>query len=50
MRKAAFLPCIPTRGTKVPAHPDWLHEIKGHKRPQCYWTYSPSFSLSPAWL
>ena len=28
MRKTAFLPCIPTRGTKVPAHPDWLHEIK----------------------
>jgi bifunctional non-homologous end joining protein LigD len=21
-------PCIPTRGTKVPAGPDWLHEIK----------------------
>ena len=28
MRKTAFLPCIPTRGTKVPAHPDWLHEVK----------------------
>jgi len=23
-----FEPCIPTRGTKVPAGPDWLHEIK----------------------
>jgi bifunctional non-homologous end joining protein LigD len=28
MRKSAFLPCIPTRGTKVPAGPDWIHEIK----------------------
>jgi bifunctional non-homologous end joining protein LigD len=24
----AFECCIPTRGTKVPAGPDWLHEIK----------------------
>jgi bifunctional non-homologous end joining protein LigD len=23
-----FEPCIPTRGTKVPADPDWIHEIK----------------------
>ena len=23
-----FQPCIPTRGTKVPAGPDWLHEVK----------------------
>jgi bifunctional non-homologous end joining protein LigD len=23
-----FLPCIPTRGTKVPAGRDWLHEVK----------------------
>jgi bifunctional non-homologous end joining protein LigD len=23
-----FEPCIPTRGTTVPAGPDWLHEIK----------------------
>src|SRR5215211_758913 len=28
MRKFEFLPCIPTRGTFVPAGPDWLHEIK----------------------
>jgi hypothetical protein len=28
MRKIEFLPCIPTRGTRVPAGPDWLHEIK----------------------
>src|SRR4051795_12661005 len=28
MRKTAFLPCIPTRATKVPAGQDWLHEIK----------------------
>ncbi len=28
MRKIAFEPCIPTRGTKVPAGPEWLHEIK----------------------
>jgi bifunctional non-homologous end joining protein LigD len=28
MRKTAFDPCIPTRGTKVPNRPDWLHEIK----------------------
>src|SRR4029077_11472154 len=26
MRKIEFLPCSPTRGTKVPAGPDWLHE------------------------
>jgi bifunctional non-homologous end joining protein LigD len=24
----SFELCIPTRGTKVPAGPDWLHEIK----------------------
>jgi hypothetical protein len=24
----AFNFCIPTRGTKVPSSPDWLHEIK----------------------
>src|SRR5271154_5480384 len=23
-----FGPCIPTRATKVPASPDWLHELK----------------------
>jgi bifunctional non-homologous end joining protein LigD len=23
-----YQPCIPTSGTKVPAGPDWLHEIK----------------------
>jgi len=23
-----FQPCIPTRGTRVPAGKDWLHEIK----------------------
>jgi bifunctional non-homologous end joining protein LigD len=28
MRKQAFEPCIPTRGTKVPAGPEWVHEIK----------------------
>jgi ATP-dependent DNA ligase len=28
MRKGAFEPCIPTRGTKVPAGLDWFHEIK----------------------
>jgi bifunctional non-homologous end joining protein LigD len=28
MRKTAFLPCIPSRGTKVPSDPDWIHEIK----------------------
>jgi bifunctional non-homologous end joining protein LigD len=28
MRKLAFEPCIPTRGTKVPAGSDWIHEIK----------------------
>src|SRR5258706_5902850 len=27
MRNVAFEPCIPTRGTKVPAGPEWLHEI-----------------------
>jgi bifunctional non-homologous end joining protein LigD len=28
MRKTAFLPCIPTCGTKVPSHPDFFHEVK----------------------
>jgi bifunctional non-homologous end joining protein LigD len=28
MPNSAFDPCIPTRGTKVPDRPDWLHEIK----------------------
>ena len=28
MSKAAFEPCIPTRGTTVPTGEDWLHEIK----------------------
>jgi bifunctional non-homologous end joining protein LigD len=28
MRKPAFDPCIPTRGTKVPDRPEWFHEIK----------------------
>src|SRR3954464_9650396 len=28
MRKSAFEPCIPTRGTTVPAGSDWIHEIK----------------------
>jgi bifunctional non-homologous end joining protein LigD len=28
MRTSAFDPCIPTRGTKVPDRPEWLHEIK----------------------
>lgn len=28
MRKSAFEPCIPTRATKVPDRPEWLHEVK----------------------
>jgi bifunctional non-homologous end joining protein LigD len=28
MRKTAFEPCIPTLGTKVPAGPEWFHEIQ----------------------
>src|SRR5215217_6406735 len=28
LRKLEYLPCIPTRGTEVPAGPDWFHEIK----------------------
>ncbi len=28
MPKNQFEPCLPTRGTKVPAGPGWLHEIK----------------------
>ena len=28
MRKSAFEPCIPTRGTTVPTGNDWIHEIK----------------------
>jgi ATP-dependent DNA ligase len=26
--RSTFEPCIPTRATKVPTGPDWLHEIK----------------------
>jgi bifunctional non-homologous end joining protein LigD len=28
VRQYEFQPCIPTRGIKVPAGPEWLHEIK----------------------
>ena len=28
MPKSTFEPCIPTRGTKVPDRPEWIHEIK----------------------
>src|SRR3954464_8112550 len=28
MRQYEYQPCIPTRGTEVPAGPDWLPEIK----------------------
>jgi bifunctional non-homologous end joining protein LigD len=28
LARVAFEPCLPTRGTKVPAGPEWLHEIK----------------------
>jgi bifunctional non-homologous end joining protein LigD len=28
MPRRLFEPSIPTRGTKVPAGPDWIHEIK----------------------
>jgi bifunctional non-homologous end joining protein LigD len=28
MHQTAFEPCIPTRSTKVPDRPEWLHEIK----------------------
>jgi ATP-dependent DNA ligase len=28
MPRRPFEPCIPTRGTKVPAGPEWIHEIK----------------------
>jgi bifunctional non-homologous end joining protein LigD len=28
VRQHEYQPCIPTRGTKVPSGPDWLHEIK----------------------
>jgi ATP-dependent DNA ligase len=28
LRKLEYQPCIATRATKVPAGPDWLHEIK----------------------
>lgn len=28
MRKREFDPCLPTRGTKVPAGTEWIHEIK----------------------
>jgi hypothetical protein len=28
LRKDEYQPCIPTRGTEVPAGPHWFHEIK----------------------
>jgi bifunctional non-homologous end joining protein LigD len=28
MPKSPYAPCIPTRGTKVPSHSDWIHEVK----------------------
>src|SRR4051794_38569820 len=28
MPKTPFQPCLPTRGTEVPAGPDWLYELK----------------------
>src|SRR5258705_5043694 len=28
VRQYEYQPCIPTRETKVPAGPDWFHEIK----------------------
>lgn len=28
MLKSPYEPCIPTRGTKVPARPEWIHEVK----------------------
>jgi bifunctional non-homologous end joining protein LigD len=28
MPKSPFEPCIPTRGTKIPDRPEWIHEIK----------------------
>src|SRR4029450_800064 len=28
MPKSPYAPCIPTRGTAVPAHSDWIHEVK----------------------
>jgi ATP-dependent DNA ligase len=27
-RQHLFAACIPTRATKVPSHPDWVHEVK----------------------
>jgi bifunctional non-homologous end joining protein LigD len=28
LRKIDYQPCLPTRGTKVPTGPDWIHEVK----------------------
>jgi ATP-dependent DNA ligase len=28
LRAMQFQPAIPTRGTKVPASPEWIHEVK----------------------
>jgi bifunctional non-homologous end joining protein LigD len=28
MSNLPFEPCIPTRGVKVPAGPDWIHKVK----------------------
>jgi bifunctional non-homologous end joining protein LigD len=27
-KSSPYSPCIPTRGTKVPSHSDWIHEVK----------------------
>ena len=28
MPTSTFEPCIPTKGTKVPDRPEWIHEVK----------------------
>ena len=28
LRTLEYQPCLPTRGTKVPSGPDWIHEVK----------------------
>jgi bifunctional non-homologous end joining protein LigD len=28
MPESLYAPCIPIRGTKVPSHSDWIHEVK----------------------
>jgi bifunctional non-homologous end joining protein LigD len=49
MRKLAFEPCIATRGTNVPAGPDWFHEIK-HDGYRLIVQRQARAAVDPPWL